>query len=176
MAGSPHLAAEAERLEAELTDEAAKLTALRKERSENDAVLEGLRRRIDRRRAGEGDDPRAHIRHSAEPVPAKMMRFSRATEIWAAVSISALLIGLAVLMLASPSNVWAELVVLLVAFVIGESVLRGTFTRTVNRVAVILALVAVVVLLATYWKLTLVALLLGLAVFLLYQRIREFRA
>ncbi len=176
MAGSPHLAAEAERLEAELTDEAAKLTTLRKERSENDAVLEGLRRRIDRRRAGEGDDPRAHIRHSAEPVPAKMMRFSRATEIWAAVSISALLIGLAVLMLASPSNVWAELVVLLVAFVIGESVLRGTFTRTVNRVAVILALVAVVVLLATYWKLTLVALLLGLAVFLLYQRIREFRA
>ena len=48
--------------------------------------------------------------------------------------------------------------------------------RTVNRVAVILALVAVVVLLFHFWKLALVALLLGPAVFLLYQRIREFRA
>ena len=50
-------------------------------------------------------------------------------------------------------------IVLVIAFVVGESVLRGTFVRTVNRVAVILALVAVVVLFVQYWKLTLVALL-----------------
>jgi hypothetical protein len=159
-----------------VVEQATKLTGLRKKRSENEAVLEGLRRQIERRRAGEADDPRAHIRHSAEPVPAKKMRFTRATEIWAAVSISVLLIGLALLMLYSPSNVWAELVVLVVAFVIGESVLRGTFVRTVNRVAVILALIGAGVLLVTYWRWALVVLLIGLAAFLLYQRLREFRA
>ncbi len=104
------------------------------------------------------------------------MRFNRLAEIWAAVSISLLLIGLAVLILAAPGNAWAETVILLIAFVVGESVLRGTFIRTVNRVAVILALVAVVVLFIQYWRLTLVALLIGLATFLLYQRFREVRA
>jgi hypothetical protein len=176
MLGSPHLAAESARLEARAAAEAGKLTALRRERSENEAVLEGLTRRIERLRAGEADDPRAHIRHAAEPVPVSAMRFSRAAELWAALSISLLLIGLAVLILAAPSNVWAELVVLLLAFILGESILRGTFIRTVNRVAVILALIAVVVLFATHWKLALVGLLIALAFFLLYQRVRELRA
>ena len=89
---------------------------------------------------------------------------------------SLLLIGLAVLILVAPGEVWAAIIVLLIAFVVGESVLRGTFVRTVNRVAVILALVAVVVLFVQYWELTLVALLAALAAFLLIQRLRELRA
>lgn len=176
MLGSPHLAAESARLESLLAAEVGELTALRKERSENEAVLEGLTRRIERLRAGEADDPRAHIRHAAEPVPLSKLRFSRAAELWAALSISLLLIGLAVLILAAPSNVWAEVVVLVLAFILGESILRGTFIRTVNRVAVILALIAAAVLFATHWKLALVGLLIALAFFLLYQRLRELRA
>ena len=64
----------------------------------------------------------------------------------------------------------------MIAFVVGESVLRGTFIRAVNRVAVLLALVSVVVLFARYWKLTFAALLIALAAFLLLQRLRELRA
>jgi hypothetical protein len=175
MRGSPHLATESARVETQAAAQAATLTGLRRERFENEAVLEGLRQRIERRRAHGVDDARAHIRRAAEPVPASRMRFYRAAELWAGLSISLLLIGLAVLILASPSNVWAEIVVLLIASIVGESVLRGTFIRTVNRVAVILALIAVVVLFVQYWKPTLVALLLALAVFLLYQRFRELR-
>jgi hypothetical protein len=174
MRGSPHLAAEAESLDAEATLRSSTLRELRKERFENDAVLEGLRRRVERRRAGERDDPRAHIAHAAEPVAPAKMRFNGAAEIWAAVSVSALLIGLAVLMLVSPKNVWAELVILVLAFIVGESVLRGTFVRTVNRLAVLAALVAVVVLFVQFWQLVVVALLVALAAFLLYQRFREF--
>ena len=96
------------------------------ERFENDAVLECLRRRLERRRAGEAGDPRAHITQAAEPVAPATLRFNRAAEIWAALSISALLIGLAVLILASPSNVWAELVVLLIAFLAGGA---GGYSR-----------------------------------------------
>ncbi|HEX3455369.1 MAG TPA: hypothetical protein VHS03_12140 [Gaiellaceae bacterium] len=176
MRGSPHLAAEAESVDAEATRRSAALRDLRKERFENTAILEGLQRRVERSRVGERDDPRAHITHAAEPVPPAKMRFNGAAEIWAAVSISALLVGLAVLILRSPSNVWAELVVLVLAFIVGESVLRGTFVRTVNRLAVLAALVAVVVLFVQFWRLTLVALLVALAAFLLYQRFREFTA
>jgi hypothetical protein len=174
MRGSPHLAAEAESVEAEAALRSAKLRGLRKERFENEAVLESLDRRIERRRAGRKDDPRAHIARAAEPVPPATMRFNGAAEFWAAISVSALLVGLAVLILASPANAWAELVILVLAFIVGESVLRGTFVRTVNRLAVLAALVSVVVLFVQFWELTLVALLVALAAFLLYQRFREF--
>jgi hypothetical protein len=176
MHGSPHLATEADRLETQAATLATQLTALRRERSENEAVLDGLQRQTERRRAHGPDDARAHIRHAAEPVAASKMRFDRAAELWAAISISLMLIGLAVLILVAPGEVWAAIIVVVIGFIVGESVLRGTFVRTVNRVAVILALVAIVVLFAHYWKLTLVALLLALAAFLLYQRLRELRA
>ena len=174
MRGSPHLASESQELEAHAAVQSAKLRELRKERFENDAVLEGLRRRLERCGAGEVGDPRAHITHAAEPVAPATLRFNGAAEIWAALSISLLLVGLAVLILVSPSNVWAELVILVLAFVVAESVLRGTFVRTVNKLAVLAALVATVVLFVQYWEYVLVALLLALAVFLLYQRVREY--
>jgi hypothetical protein len=176
MQGSPHLAAQHEQLVGRMAEQTAKVKDLRRERAENEAILEGLQRRIERRRAGLADDPRAHIRHPMEPVPRAAMRFNRAAEVWAAISMSLLLVGLAVLIIVAPGDVWAAIVVLVIAFVVGESILRGTFRRTVNRVAVILALVAAAVLFVHVWKLAFVGLLVGLAAFLVYQRFRELRA
>jgi hypothetical protein len=173
MQGSPHLAGESRKLEALMKEAAANLTALRLERSESAAVLESLARRIERRRLGRADDPRAHINKAAEPVSVAQMRFDRAAELWAAVSLSALLLALALVILAVPQKVWPVLVVIVVAFVIVESVLRGTFLRTANQVAVILALVATVVLLVQFWVYVVAGLLVGLAAFLVYQRLRE---
>jgi hypothetical protein len=67
-------------------------------------------------------------------------------------------------------------VVLLIALVVGESILRATFVRTVNRIAVILAIVATVILVIHFWKWVLIGALIGLAVFLILQRVRELRA
>jgi hypothetical protein len=67
-------------------------------------------------------------------------------------------------------------VVLLIALVVGESILRATFVRTVNRVAVILALFATVILFIHFWKWVVIIGLIALAVFLILQRIREVRA
>jgi hypothetical protein len=176
MRGSPHLAGTSARLEAETDEQAARLTGLRRERSEGLAVAEVLQRRLTALEAGELGDPRAHIRHAAAPVPEAKMRFDHAAEAWAAVSISLLLVGLAVLLLLSPGNAWAEAIVLVLAAIAGESALRGTFARTINRIGVILALIALAVLLVQYALEVLVALLVALAVFLLYQRIEEYRA
>ena len=104
------------------------------------------------------------------------MRFSRAAEIWAAVSLSLLLLGLVALILFAPEDAWAGVIVLLIVLVLGESILRATFVQTVNRVAVILALVASVILLLHFWKPALIGALAALAVFLIAQRVRELRA
>ena len=176
MEGNPHLAAQHRKLEAEVRQLAAKVKALRREHSENEAVLEGLTRRLERMRAGRCDDPRAHIREAAEPVPPAQMRFSRVAELWAAFSLSLLLLGVVALILFAPEDAWAGAIVLLIALVLGESILRGTFIRTVNRVAVVLALAASVILILHFWKQVLVVGLGALAVFLILQRLRELRA
>ncbi len=142
--GNPHLASQHDKLEAQVTEQAAKVRALRRERSENDAVLEGLRRRLERMRAGRRDHPRAHIRGAVQPVPPAEMRFSRVAELWAAFSLSLLLVGVVALIQFAPEDAWAGVAVLLIALVLAESILRATFVRTVNRVAVILALLATV--------------------------------
>src|SRR5262249_54791973 len=175
MHGNPHLAAESEKLAQDVAARSATLTGLRKERRENEAVLEALDRTTERRRRGAADDPRAHIRKAAEPVSASQIRFDKAAEIWAAISASVLLIGLAVLILTAPDKLWALLIVVLVAFAIGESILRGTFLHTANRIAVILALIAAVVLFVHAWIFILAVLFIGVAAYLLYPRIPELR-
>jgi len=176
MEGNPHLARQHRQLAEQVTELAAKLKGLRRERSENEAVLESMSRRLERFRAGERDDTRAHIRNAATPVPAAEMRFGKAAELFAAASTSLLLLGVAALVLLASEDALAGVVVLLIVVVVGESVLRATFVRTVNRVAVILALVAAVILAVHFWKPLLLAGLLGLAIFLIAQRVRESRA
>jgi hypothetical protein len=176
MEGNPHLSAQHARLEAEVSAVATEVKGLRRERSENEAVLEGLERRLERLRAGRRDDPRAHIREGAEPVPPTQMRFSRVAELWAAFSLSLLLVGLVALIELAPGEAWAGAVVLVIVLVLGEAILRGTFVRTVNRVAVMLALVATAILLLHFWNHVLVGVLIALAAFLVLQRVRELRA
>src|SRR5262249_57476635 len=94
----PGLGAASARLVTETEQRSADVTALRRERSENVAVAEGLQRRLTTLERGERGDPRAHIRHAAIPVPEAKMRFDQAAEVWAAVSISLLLVGLALLL------------------------------------------------------------------------------
>jgi len=173
MQGSPHLASAAGRLEAVIAAEASALSALKKEKTEGEIVLEGLRRKIDHRRRGQADDARAHITKAAEPVPPSQIRFDRAAEIWAATSMSLLLIGLALVIVLAPDSVGALLAVIIVAFLVTESILRGTFLRTANQVAVVLALIAAAVLVVHVWEWVIVACLLGIAGYLVYQRVRE---
>jgi len=172
----PHLAAQHDRLRAEVLGLAAELKALRRERSENGAVLDGLTGRLDRMRAGHRDDPRAHIHEAALPVPPAQVRFIRLAELFAAFSLSSLLIIMVALILFAPSLAVAGALVLLIAVVVGESILRATFIRTVNRIAVVLALVAATILLLHFWKPVLIGALLVLALFLIVQRVQELRA
>ncbi len=175
MTGGAHLGAQHTSQQERVAEQAAQVAELRKERADNDTLLEGVRRSADRVRLGQAGDPRAHIRTPMEPVPVSELRFGRASELWAAASISLLLLGLALVVVLAPGDIWPAFAVLVIAVLVGESVLRGTFVRTVNGIAVVLALVGAVVLVVQFWKVTVIAVLVGFAAFLILQRIRELR-
>jgi hypothetical protein len=176
MEGSPHLEQQHTAQALRVEQAAGEVKGLRRELAEVQAVSEGVSRQIDAYRRGARLDPRAHIKKAAVPTATAEMRFGRASELWAALSMSALLLGLVALIVARPDHLLAWMIVLVLAFVIVESFLRGSFARTVNQVAVVLALIALVILVVHFWRAAILVALIGLAAFLIVERVRELRA
>jgi len=174
MEGNPHLARLYTALEKEIAALSNEVRALRREYSENTALLQGLTRRLERMKAGVQDDPQAHIHNAAIPDdPTQALRFDRAAETWAAVSLSLLLFVIAGLIFFAPHYIWAGLAVILMLFVTAESILRGAFVQTVGRITLILAMLASVILFVHFWKWIILAALLVMGVSLMVQRLRE---
>jgi hypothetical protein len=173
--GNPHLVARHKILTEESAVLRRELSGLRKELSENAAVLAALKQRLGVLRAGRKADPRAHIRSLAKPVPPRAMKFNRATEAWGAVSLSVILFGIVAILVFARGYVWAGLLVLVVAFVVIESILRGEYNRTITRIAAALAVVSIILLIGHFWLWIVIVLLVGLGFFLLVQKVRELR-
>ena len=173
MEGTAHLARQYAAARERMTQLSADVRALRREYSDNVATLESLNARLERERRGLREDPRAHIHHLTLPARSTNRRFDRLGEAWAAVSLSLLLFAIVALLFLAPRFLLSGLAVLTILFVVLESVLRSAFIQTVSEVTALLAAVAGVILLTHFWYWILVALLVAVAVFLLYQRLRE---
>jgi len=173
MEGNPHLAKQYAALEKVKDTLGAEVRALRRESSENTALLQGLTERLERLRQGIQDDPQAHIRHLAVPVKATRMRYERAAQTWAAISLSLLLLTVAALMVFTPTYLGVGLAVATILFLVVESILRGAFVETVATITTLLAIVSAVILVFHFWYWILIALLLATAIFLMAQRLRE---
>jgi hypothetical protein len=173
MEDNPHLARQYAALEKKIAVLAEEVKGLRRERSENAALLQGLLFRLEQLRSGQTGDPRAHIRHLAVPVKTVQARFGHATETWAAISLSLMLFAIAVLVFFAPGYLWAGLAVILILFVVLESILRGAFIITVARITLVLAMIAALILFFHFWKYVTVGVLLAMGVYLLFERLRE---
>jgi len=174
MEGNPHLAKQYAVLEKEINTLSAEVRNLRREVSENIALLQGLTRRLERMKAGGQDDPRLHIRHLAEPDdPTQVLRFDRAAETWAAVSLSLLLFAIAAMIFFAPRYIWVGLAIILILFVVAESFLRGAFVQTVGRITLLLAMVTALILFIHFWKWVIVGVLVAMGISLMIQRLRE---
>lgn len=177
MEGHPHLARQYAALEKEIATLSNEVRALRRESSENTVLLQGLTRRLQQMRFGRQDDPHAHIRHLAAPDDlTRALRFERAAEAWAAVSLSLLLFVIAGLIFFAPHYLWAGLAIILTLFVVLESVLRGAFVQTVARITLVLAMLATVILFLHFWKWIILVALLVMGISLMVQRLRELTA
>jgi hypothetical protein len=169
----PHLAREYGNLQKRIITLTDEVHVLRRECSENAAILESMNRRLENLKQGIPDDPHGHIHYLAAPVRATQMRFGRVAQAWAAISLSALLFAIVALLLVAPRFLPAGLVMITLLFIVIESFLRGAFIHTVGEVTVLLAVIASIILFLHFWFWILIAALLGLATFLLFQRVRE---
>jgi K+-sensing histidine kinase KdpD len=146
---------------------------LRRERLENGALQQGLTQRLERMKVNVQDGPRAHIHHLAVPARATRVRFGRAAETWAAISLSLMLFAIAALIFFAPTFIWAGLVIIMILFVLAESILRGAFIDTMTRITLFLALVSAFILFFHFWDAILVVGLVALGIYLMLQRLRE---
>jgi hypothetical protein len=175
MEGNPHLAKQYAAIEKVKDVLGAEVRALRREFSENTALLEGLTEQLNRLENGLQDDPQAHIRHLAVPVVTAHMRFERAAQTWAAISLSLLLFVIVGLMLFGSHYLGAGLVVTMILFVGIESVLRGAFVETVATITTLLAIVSALIFVLHFWYWILIFLFFVTAIFLMAQRLRELK-
>ncbi|HET6846316.1 MAG TPA: hypothetical protein VFH29_05740, partial [Anaerolineales bacterium] len=173
MEGNPHLAKQYSAMQRRMATMAEEVRGLRREYSENFALLESMGARLERQSRGLRDDPRSHIRHLAQASPSTRQRFDRLGEAWAAVSLSMLLFAVVGLLFVAPRYLGAGLVFTTIFFVLVESILRGAFIQTVSEVTALLAIIACVILMVHFWYWLLVGMLLAIALFLLLQRLRE---
>jgi hypothetical protein len=174
MEGNPHLSKQYATLEKEINSLSTEVRNMRREVSENTILLQSLGSRLEQLGAGRQDDPHAHIRHLAVPDdPTQVLRFDRAAETWAAVSLSLLLFAVAALILFAPGYIWAGLGIILILFVVAESFLRGAFVQTVGRITLLLAMITALILLVHFWKWVIVGALVVMGISLMIQRLRE---
>ncbi len=169
----PHLAREYGTLQRKIISLTDEVHAMRRECSENEAMLESMSQRLERLSQGIADDPHGHIRFLAMPVKMAQMRFARVAQAWAAISLSALLFAIVALLLLAPRFLPAGLAVITLLFIVIESFLRGAFIHTVGEVTVLLAVIASIIIFLHFWFWILILALLGMASFLLFQRLRE---
>ncbi|MFN8468004.1 MAG: hypothetical protein U0X20_20760 [Caldilineaceae bacterium] len=139
----------------------------------NDALLESLDRYAANIAGGLLGDPRAHIRRAHTPAARSDLPAGRVAELWAAISVTVLLVAFIVLFLVKPGVLpfWMATIVALFAFV--EAGLRGTFTRVVGSFAVGLGVIAGLVLVYEFFWWVIGAIVLALALYILYDNLRE---
>jgi hypothetical protein len=158
-----------------LHDDEARLADLRTRDVELTRVLAAGEARLVALRAGVRDDPRGHLRHAAEPEPPSQTRRRAFGEAWAALSVGALIILLAIV-------VWLRIlpaVVALPVLLAGYLAVEAFFDRSIGilllRIAMILAIVAAIILAVTFIRELVLLGLLGLGLLLIADNVGELR-
>ncbi|HEY7023942.1 MAG TPA: hypothetical protein VH371_03145 [Candidatus Limnocylindrales bacterium] len=159
--------------EAALTAGELELRRLRAERAAIDDQVSATRRERIRVVAGDLGDPRAHLTHPHRPVPPDEIRHGLFIEIWSAVSAALLLVAVAVLVWFEVLPWWAAIPVALAGYLLIESAFRRRLTQLTLRLVLILAFIAVALLVINYSAEIVIVGIVGLAVFLLVDNLRE---
>jgi hypothetical protein len=149
------------------------LRKLRARRAALDDQLSAINRECARVEAGDLGDPRAHLTHPHSPVPQDEIRHGLIVEIWSAVSAAVLLFAIGALVWLRFLPWWAAIPAALAGYVVIESAFRRHLSQLVLRVVVVLALIAIILLAVNFAAQVILAGIVGLAVFLLIDNLRE---
>ena len=173
--GRSHLDArgrETRRRIAELSEEVRRLRA----RLAADAAVSGsLTEYASRIRAGELDPARTHISRAHRPASETELRFSRVAEAWAAVSVSLMLVIFVAIAIFEQAHLFSMLVVSIAFFAFAEAGFRGRLVNLVGSANIGLAAVASLVLLYEFFWQLVVAAVLVVSLYVLWDNLRELR-
>jgi len=157
---------------AELSGE---LDRLRARLATDEAVSESLKEYAERLGAGERDPARAHIVRAHRPASEDELRVSRVAEAWAAVSVSLMLISFVGISLFAREHLISMLVFSIAFFAFAEAGFRGRLVNLVSSANIGLAVVATLIIVYEFFWQLVVAAVLVIGLYVLWDNLRELR-
>jgi hypothetical protein len=157
---------------AELSGE---LDRLRGKLATDEAVSESLTEYAGRLRAGVRDQARAHISRAHRPASEEELRVSRVAEAWAAISVSLMLISFVVIAMFEREHLISMLVFSIAFFAFVEAGFRGRLVNLVSSANIGLAVVATLIIIYEFFWQLVVAAVLVIGLYVLWDNLRELR-
>ncbi len=158
---------------AELSGE---IDRLRARLATDEAVSESLLEYAGRLRSGEHEPVRAHIGRAHTPASEDELRISRVAEAWAAVSVSLMIISFVAIALLERQHLISMLVFSIAFFSFVEAGFRGRLVNLVISANVGLAVVATLILIYEFFWPLVVATVLVVGLYVLWDNLRELRS
>ena len=149
---------------------------LRARLATDEAVSESLLEYAGRLENGERDPARAHIGRAHTPASEDELRISRVAETWAAVSVSLMIISFVAIALFERQHLISMLVFSIAFFAFVEAGFRGRLMNLVTSANVGLAVVATLVLVYEFFWQLVVATVLVVGLYVLWDNLRELRS
>ncbi len=173
--GRSHLDARGRETRRRIADLSGELGRLRARLAADEAVSGSLSEYARRMEAGERDPARAHISRAHRPASETELRFSRVAEAWAAVSVSLMLVIFVAIAIFEQEHLVSLLVVSFAFFAFAEAGFRGRLVNLVASVNIGLAAAASLILLYEFFWELVVAGVLVVSLYVLWDNIRELR-
>lgn len=175
MRGRSHLDAPYREKSWRMGELSAEVDRLRSELATDEAVGESLREYAERLRAGDAGPARAHITRAHRPASEDELRVSRVAEAWAAVSVGLVLISFVGIAIFEREHLISALVFSIALFAFVEAGFRGRLVRLVSSVNIGLAAVATLVIVYEFFWELVIAGVLVLGLYVLWDNVRELR-
>src|SRR5215212_7644920 len=147
--------------------------SLRAQLSEDEVLDESLRDHAERLRSGEHPPARAHMSHPARPVSVSETRAGRVAQLWASISVAAVLLTLFVIFAYERQHLLSALVFAIAVFAFIEAGFRRRLTRFMVSANIALAIVGALVLVQHYYWQIIVVAVLGVGFYILWENLRE---
>jgi hypothetical protein len=157
---------------AELSGE---LDRLRGKLATDEAVSESLAEYAGRLKAGERDPARSHISRAHRPASEDELRVSRVAEAWAAISVSLMLISFVGIAMFEREHLISMLVFSIAFFAFVEAGFRGRLVNLVSSANIGLAVVATLIIVYEFFWQLVVAAVLVIGIYVLWDNLRELR-
>jgi hypothetical protein len=148
---------------------------LRSRLATDEAVSESLEEYARRLKAGERDPARAHIARAQRPASEDELRFSRVAEAWAAVSVSLMLISIVGIVMFQREHLISMLVFSIAFFTFVEAGFRGRLVHVISSANVGLAVVATLIIVYDFFWQLVIATVLVVGLYVLWDNLREIR-